>query len=73
MPHFDGFRSSMNGALLLLVTVKEPTKIFQPLYAPFIHSRYIAFIHITVMQKGWKTDLKPGLYSKPAKVIRLHV
>lgn len=52
---------------------KDQPNIFQTLYASFIHSRYIAFVHITVLQKGWKTDKSPDLYSKPAKVVRLHV
>ena len=73
MPHFDGFRSSVSSALLLLAPVKEPTKHLPTLYASFIHSRYIAFIHITVLQKSWKTDKSPGLYSKPAKIVRLSV
>lgn len=73
MPHFDGFRSSVNSALLLLMPVKDQQNIFQPLYASFIYSHYIAFIHITVLQKSWKTDKSPGLYSKPAKIVRLYV
>jgi hypothetical protein len=63
----------MKGTLLLLVTVKGPTNILQTLYASFNHSSYIVFIHIIVMQKGWKTDKNPGRYSKPCKVVSLHV
>jgi hypothetical protein len=39
---------------------KDQPNIFQPLYASFIHSRYIAFIHITVKQKSLKTDESPA-------------
>ena len=52
---------------------KGQPNISQPLYASFIHSRYIVFVHITVLQKSWKSNKSPGLYSKPAKVVRLHV
>lgn len=52
---------------------KDQPNIFQPLHASFIHSRYIAFIRITVLQKSWKTDKGPGVYSKPGEVVRLPV
>jgi hypothetical protein len=52
---------------------KDQPNIFKTLYASFIHSLYIPFIHITVLQKRWKIDKSPCLYSKPAKVVRPHV
>jgi len=52
---------------------KDQPNIFQPLYSSFIHSRYIVFIHITVLQKSCKTDKSPGLYTKPDKFVRFYV